>query len=288
MTQAGPHSSRTPRALLFTDLDGCLVTPEDPIGSAAHPAIREALSHGVQIVFVTSKTRAELGKLSIPGIQQSIWIFETGGGIVIPSGSPASPVAPLPAGSYRRLSQTRDGLYIQIAPHICEIQARTSEVMGRFSGARSLYELSDGEIAKLVRLTEGAARRARIREFDIPIHAPDTQSRDSLSQSLAAAGLGGWIGGDFVHANGGPGKEGGLELLIQLLDWAGLPSLAMGDAPGDAPFMKIARFSVIVPNIHISPETMRSLVPNASFAACAGPLGWSEAVMRWLPTAISR
>ncbi|HET8721342.1 MAG TPA: HAD hydrolase family protein, partial [Nitrospira sp.] len=78
---AGPS---TPQYVVFVDLDGTLLDTDAASWEAAAPAVEALRNHGIPVILVSSKTRAEVESLRREIQHQDPFIVENGAAVFIP------------------------------------------------------------------------------------------------------------------------------------------------------------------------------------------------------------
>jgi mannosyl-3-phosphoglycerate phosphatase len=226
---------------VFTDLDNCLLDHDTYSFEPALPALARLRAAGAKVVFVTSKTRAEVEfwhrkiGLTHPSI------VENGGAVIRADG--ASFV----------LGRAR----AEIVAALRDAAAATAAQVRGFS------EMPLAEIAARCNMTPERARLSAARQYSEPfvLLTPDRES--ALRDALAARGLTLTRGGRFHHALAHAGKHAGVAWLLD--QWTAGPSpcvtIGIGDAPNDEGFLRLVRYPV-------------RLQP-----ASAGPVAWNQAVL---------
>ena len=75
-----------PQYVVFVDLDGTLLGTDAASWEAAAPALEALRGHGIPLILVSSKTRAEVESLRRHLQHQDPFIVENGAAIFIPQG----------------------------------------------------------------------------------------------------------------------------------------------------------------------------------------------------------
>jgi mannosyl-3-phosphoglycerate phosphatase len=241
--------------LVFTDLDGTLLSHDDYHWTSARPALKALKSAGAGVIIATSKTAAEVAPLR-RAIGFDAWpaIVENGAGL-------------LGAGerSTEKLSRY---------DNLLELIATMP------SGFRGFAAMSDREVADLTGLTRAAARRARCRKFSEPGIWQGTQA--DLDRFLAAAahlGLKAQRGGRFLTLSFGGDKADRLRELAT--HYSATCTAALGDAPNDVAMLQAADIGFIVknpqgPELPPLPGETEGRIRRTEHV---GPEGWNVAIL---------
>lgn len=270
--------------LIFTDLDGTLLDHHTYSWAAAQEALREIERRRVPLVFVSSKTRAELEVLRRNLSHTHPFITENGGGIFIPHG-------------YFNLhieGARRVGRYhcFALARPYAEITAALEEIAAEVgTSVVGFHQMSAREIAQNTGLDLRQAERARQRDFDEPFFfagasEPVTQR---FAQAVKRRGMEVMRGGRFWHLVSGSDKGRAVRHLTKLYHSAGrgrLRTVGLGDSLNDLPLLAVVDHAVVLPRPDGSfdPDLV-SRLPHVTRANAPGPVGWNQAVLRILSRA---
>lgn len=264
--------------VVFTDLDATLLDEETHGYEAAAPALLALTRSGVPLILCTGRTRAEVEPLHLELGLTAPFVFENGGGIVIPS-SARGWSAPLRA---------RDGgpLVIPLGtPHAALVSAlrEISEEIGW--PLLGFSDLTIEEVADRTGLSREAAGLAASREFDEPfvIEGADPGTAEEARSAVASAaerrGLRLTRGGRFHHLTGPVDKGKAVRQLLGLHDGP-VFSLALGDSANDLTMLQAVDRPVVVPRPDGSwSETLLGALPLARRAAFPGPQGWNDTIL---------
>ncbi len=272
------------RHLIFTDLDGTLLDHHTYSWSAAEEALLEIDRRRVPLIFVTSKTRAELEVLLRKLGRAHPFITENGGGIFIPEG-----YFNLRLEGARRIARYHcfalGRPYQEIAAALEEIAAEAgAEVVG-------FHQMSVREIAHNTGLNRKQAELARQRDFDEPFFfaGSNEQAIQKFVQAARRRGMEVGRGDRFWHLAAGSDKGRAVGHLIKLYRAAEhrrFRSVGLGNSPNDLSLLATVDQAVLLPGADGSfePELLARL-PRATRGAAPGPAGWNEAVLRILGAA---
>lgn len=261
--------------LFFTDLDGSLLDHEDYSFDAARPVLARLAASAIPVIFVTSKTRAEVEVLRQEAGIKDPFIVENGGGIFFPSGYRDFVIA---------AGKTLAGYtVIELGMPYARVRDFVSSFGKRFA-LRGFGDLTGEEVAALTDLPADKAELARQRDFTEPFLAgPDTDLA-ALAVIAAEHGLKLTRGGRFHHLIGA-GQDKGVAVRVCGEIFArntGSPAVTVGigDSENDLPMLAAVDIPVLIPRPDgLSPD---SSLPGLIRASRPGCLGWVEVVERIL------
>lgn len=272
------------RHLIFTDLDGTLLDHHTYSWDAAKEALAEIKRRRVPLIFVTSKTRAELEVLRRKLDHVHPFVTENGGGIFIPHG-------------YFRLRV--EGTE-KVGPYHCRALARPyPEAIAALEelaadarvGVVGFHQMSVREIAQNTGLSMKQAELARRREFDEPFFFTGVREQDTERFVLAARRRGMKVtrGGRFWHLATGGDKGSAVRYLTKLYDRSAhrrLRSVGLGDSLNDLSLLTAVDKAVLLPQPDGSfDHEVLARLTRFSRGIAPGPAGWNQAVLLFLRTA---
>lgn len=270
--------------VVFTDLDGTLLDHHSYSWAAAAEALDEVQRRRVPLVFVTSKTRAEVEVIQRRMGSIQPFITENGGGIFLPHGYfPQHIEGATRLGRYHCIALARP--YAEIVE---ELEAIAEEAGASIVG---FHEMNAREIAQNTGLPLKQAELARQREFDEPFFFAGTSEHhvQRLVHEAKRRGIEITRGGRFWHAFSGSDKGKAVQRLMKLYravrrgGRSRLRSIGLGDSANDLPMLAAVDTPVMVqrPNGTYDREIVKKL-PRAVRAPAPGPEGWNEAVLQIL------
>jgi len=257
--------------LILTDLDGSLLDHDGYSHEGARPALERIRRRSVPLVFVTSKTRAEVLRLQEDmGIREP-FIVENGGGIFFPAAYRDFRIpGAVERGAHRLILMGR--------PY-AEIRRFVEDRKPRFA-IRGAADLSVEELVNLTGLAPEQARLAKQREFSEPFLLDDDTKLEALREEAAAAGLTITRGGRFHHLIGiGQDKGEAVRRLTAIFrenTARALLTVGIGDRPNDVPMLAAVDIPVLIPHPDGRYEDVK--LPNLVRAPHPGSRGWNEAV----------
>lgn len=257
--------------IIFTDLDGSLLDHDGYSYAGAFPALERVRVLSIPLVFVTSKTRAEVERLQEEMAIRDPFISENGGGIFFPAGYRGFSIA----------GATMQGVHSLILlgrPYV-ELRRFVEARKARFA-IRGAGDLSLEELVDLTGLTPDQARLAKKREFTEPFLLGDDTKLEALRGEALAAGLKITRGGRFHHLIGAGQDKGRAVMRVKEIfrenTAQGLLSVGIGDRPNDVPMLAAVDVPVLIP--HPDGQYEDLVLPNLLKAPYPGSLGWGEAV----------
>ena len=271
------------RHLIFTDLDGTLLDNQTYSWAAAEEALEEIERRRVPLVFVTSKTRAELEVLRRKLGHGHPFVTENGGGIFIPQGYFNLPLeGARRAGRYQCVALARP--YKEIVSALEELAAEAGVTVVGF------HQMSAREIAQNTGLSLQEAELARQREFDEPFFFAGAGEDDihKFGQAARRRRFEFVQGGRFWHLAAGSDKGRAVRHLVKLYRTARrsrLRSVGLGDSPNDLSLLAAVDQAVLLPQPDGTfASDVLSRLPHVLRGAAAGPAGWNQAVLQILDT----
>lgn len=250
----------SPRLLIFSDLDGCLLNKHDYDWRDAEYCLLRLRQGGIPVILCSSKTLAEMEVLaeSLPILPASL-IAENGGSIRFRS-IDSDEVEDLQPGGHRH-----------------RILDLLSELKSQFQ-FRSFRDLGLAGVMQATDLDETAAVAAMQRHSTEPLLWDDTaEHREQFSRRLHEHGFTLTKGGRFWHVAGQTSKGQALEQVAARLGNRPQQLIAaIGDSQIDQSMLDVADVPIGIRvngrlGVQIDPTT--GIIPESEGAA-----GWAEAV----------
>ncbi|ASM70864.1 MULTISPECIES: HAD-IIB family hydrolase [Roseobacteraceae] len=245
--------------LLFSDLDGTLISHDTYQWDAARPALSRLRSLGAGVVLASSKTAPEIIALRAQmGLDDWPAIVENGAGLLKAHASETPP-----DNDYLRL---RDAL-----AQLPKVQRAPFEGFG---------DLTVEQVAKITGLTIADAQNAKMRSFSEPglWHGSDSK-RAAFLNALSQHGITAREGGRFLTLSFGQTKADRMAEIIATCR----PqfTVALGDAPNDVEMLQAADYGVIIANPHRAPLPPLKTEAKGRIlrTTLSGPEGWNNAVL---------
>ncbi len=220
--------------VIFTDLDGTLLSSETYDPGRSRETLALCKRRQIPVVFVSSKTRAEIEEIRRDLNLDNPFISENGGGIYLPQETWEQPDGFHPQGKFWCLSLGKP--YPEVVALLQQCARRCGVEVRGFS------TLSTAQVAEWTGLSESEARRARQREYDEPfrIVPEDGTALACLREAMTRAGCTLTSGDRFHHALCGCDKGKAVKILIALYRRKqGERTVAgIGDAENDLPMLE--------------------------------------------------
>ena len=268
-------SSRRGGLVVFTDLDGTLLDAETYEAGPSKVALGLCRERGIPVVFVSSKTRAEMERIRTELANEDPFVYENGGGILLPMERwPRHPESVQDHGYW----WIRLGVPCQV---LCRALREAALVAG--AGVIGFDEMSDAEVAETTGLPLEIAGLARKREFDLPFMLLDKGDEvlKRLEKAIASKELTLTRGGRFLHITGRVDKGSAVAVLKSLFRGLapGIISVAIGDAALDRSMLEAVErpFLVRGPDGSIDEEAW---FEGVEVTDGKGPEGFCEVIER--------
>jgi len=269
------HPVSGPLPIIFTDLDGTLLSEKNYDPGPAHPLLEECRLAGIPVIFCSSKTAAEIIALKKTLNNTDPFISENGGAIHIPRKTSL----PLPA-SVRDMGEyavIEIGIPISV---LREALKTAAEKTG--SDIRGMGEMTIEEVCRLTGLKKTQAGMAMKRSYDEPfiLTAGDPEY---LEKEIRRLGYTMTRGGRFFHIIGGCDKGKAVQILSGLyLALSGtFQTIGIGDAENDLPMFKAVDLGFLVKKPSGKWANVPSL-PHLAKVDGVGPRGWAQIISRLL------
>lgn len=266
------------RILIFTDLDGTLLDPQDYSFEKALPALERIRQREIPLILCSSKTRAESELYQRKLKVSDPFISENGGAIFIPLGY----FPGIPAG----LKQEEKYLVLELGTSYNRIRESLSGVFGELSVEPVGFgDLEAEEIASLLNLSQAEATLAKKREYDEPFYLPETFEQENiklLQAEFKADGLALTAGGKLFHLHGDHDKGKAAARLIRIFKANRadeLLTVGLGDSLNDLPLLETVDTPVLIRKEDGSyqQEILDKLKVHKTSEK--GPRGWNQAVL---------
>ncbi|UCE04786.1 MAG: HAD-IIB family hydrolase [bacterium] len=261
--------------LIFSDLDGTILSSIDYSPGPSLEAVELGLQNGMEFVIVSSKTRAEIEFLQQEFGWNFSFISENGGAIYIPEGTPLKKISTefIKQGRYWKLE-----LGVNYA-EVCNVLQQIAEKLQLKITA--FNQLSDEQVAQLAGLPLQQAKLARIREYDEPFLVAEQNANkiELMIKKIEKRGLRYTRGGRFHHIIGNYDKGQAVYLLKELYrkDYGSITTAAIGDAKNDVPMFNQMDHPFLVRKFNGSYEA-EAVIPNITITNGIGPDGFVEAI----------
>ncbi len=260
--------------LLFTDLDGTLLSQADYDYQAALPAIAALRARQIPLIPVTSKTRAEVATLRQALNLGDPFVVENGSAIFAAAASQfaLATTAAVGTDSCVRLgctyAEAREGL------------RALSQMLA--TPLRGFGDLSPAELSELTGLSLADAELAQTREFTEPFLTPPGLAPAAIAQAAGRLGFQVTVGDRFSHLIGaGAGKGRAVEQLVAA--YRGdrpVRTVGLGNSPNDLPMLDAVQEAIVIPGQSgPHPELAQR---GWAIAPAPAPAGWAAAIQQVL------
>jgi mannosyl-3-phosphoglycerate phosphatase len=265
---------------IFSDLDGTFLDERTYGFDVSLPTLQAARARGIQVVFCSSKTCAEIRNL-LADLHLSLpFIAENGGGIFMPEGCfDSASDAAFGSGPWRVIALgTR---YESLIAALAEVRS----VLG--IRLRGFSDMSAQEISRVCGLDLSRAMLAKQRMFDEPllIEQEDPALLERLRLEFERRGLKVTRGGRFLHLTGSNDKGAAVRRFNELagIEPRSLLTVGIGDSANDLPMLAAVDVPALVqrPDGRYDELVVKEL-PDALLAPGIGPEGWVAVVRQVL------
>jgi mannosyl-3-phosphoglycerate phosphatase len=262
--------------VIFTDLDGTLLDHDTYSWEPARLALEHLRRHRVPVIFVTSKTRAEVAGLRTKLELNHPFIVENGGAAFLPAGYFPFPIE----GGKRRGDFDVLEWGVAYPDLVYDLRQASQESE---CPVRGFSAMTVAEVASVCNMPLEEAALAKVREYDEPFLVLDPERANALVASIGARGRRWTRGGRFWHILGENDKACAVQSLVELFERLGAPvrSIGLGDGLNDASFLNRVSIPVLIRSPHI--DELKRLVPHGVISARPGPEGWNTEVMALMP-----
>ena len=260
--------------IVFTDLDGTLLDHKSYAYEAARPALALLKEMRIPLVFVSSKTRAEVEVWRERLENSDPFIVENGGALLVPCD-----YFPLACQS----ALCRDGYAVVEFgdPYESLVQALRAASIESRCRVVGFHDMSIEEISVKCGMPREQAALAKNREYDEPFEILDP-APERLLESIRRRKKRWTRGGRFYHILGANDKVHCVRLLIHYYErvFGKVTSAGLGDGLNDARFLG----AVDIPVVLASADSVKLLakLPKARHVDLPGPEGWNRAVVELL------
>ena len=263
------------QAIIFTDLDGCLLDRQTYEHTAAKPALEAIYQKQIPLIFVSAKTYSEMTwhQREI-GINQP-FIAENGSAIFVPQSYFDF--------EYPYSKKKENFCVIELGKPIEQIYSFLDKARKNYDfDLKGYHEMTSTEVSKLTGLAIDAAERAMLREYDETIKA--NLSDDDLKlflEQTEKAKLQCLHGGSFLHLLSASGKGTAIKKLSQLFEkqYQKIETLGLGDSQNDISLLE----TVDIPFLIRRPDDswLETEIPGLTKSNKIGPAGWSEVLLSY-------
>ena len=262
------------KPVIFTDLDGTLLSAVDYSFEKAVPALERVKKNGIPLVYSSSKTRKEIEAIRLKTGNTHPFISENGGGIFIPEGYfPFAPGERAEAGYHK----------ITLGRPYSEVRAALEQVR-TVAGApiKGFGDMTVKEIALATGLSTSEAGLAMERDFDEPFMFEGGSIDEARIEKLIRERGFNYTRGRFHHILGDHDKGKAFRILKGYYErlYGVIVTICLGDGANDVPLLKEADYPVLVRKPGGGYE--KTGLEGVILSDGTGPDGWNKAVNRIL------
>lgn len=258
--------------IIFTDLDGTLLNPDDYRYDAAIPVIETLKKRQIPLIFVTSKTRAEVESLHHALQLQDPFIVENGSGIFVPARSDRFWVSSPSQDDYL---ECLGATYLQARQGLKAVSQQLGIQL------RGFGDLSDLELQKKTGLSLEAVKLAKKRDFSEPFLTPTEIPAKQLTEVVRSQGFEVVVGDRFSHLIGSEaGKGKAVRWLVERYQPVALSqpivTIGLGNSPNDLGMLEAVDHPIIIPGYKGAHPQLQER--GWEVAAAVGSQGWTTSV----------
>ena len=264
----------TPKVVIFTDLDGCLLDRETYSFEPAQAALRLIREKKIPLIPVSSKTRAEMEEYRRRLKNDHPFVSENGGAVFIPKGYFSFQF------SYDR--EWEEYRVLELGTFYPQI-IRALEFIKKETGIqiRGFHDLSEEDLVLLSGLTRGEAAWAKKREYDEPFLIEGGEKEIKIVQKkIRERGLNYVWGGRFHHILGKNDKGKATQILKDLYkkESSSVWTVGIGDSLNDLPMLSAVDHPILLKGEKdVSSEI--SAIKNLVLVEGTGPQAWNKVIL---------
>ncbi len=278
------------KSIILTDLDGTLLDHETYSFEKAKPALEKTQSAETPVVFVTSKTFAEVQPIQK---KMGLWgkepfIVENGGAILIPKKFTDLNLKDLPLDGTlldeKEFWRLEFGKPYEIVRDILKEAAAEVGVE-----VRGIGDMSAEEFAKDSGLSVEEAELAKKRMYQegFKILTPEinrAEIAEKLKKAIIFRGYHMSAGGRYYQIMGSPAKIRAVTALKELfrIKYGNILCIGFGDAPADLEFLELCDEGYLLANPKKAVAVDLTNKKNIKKIPEIGPEGWNKVVMEKL------
>ena len=272
-----------PHYVVFADLDGTLLDTGTVAWETVAPALQALRFHGIPLILVSSKTRAEIEPLRRRLQHQDPFIVENGAAVFVPQGLFTFPLERV------RTKSSYDVIELGMPYHMLR------DVLKQIEDAvetplHGFGDLSIEDIMQVTGLSHTDATLATMREYDEPFLLEGPQALlEEVCRQIVSRGLRWTKVGRFYHLTGDNDKGEAVELLMRCyqreqrlrFQTRAVESVGVGDSINDVPLLAAVDHPILVQKLDGSFDT-DVLLPRLVRTRGMGAAGWNDALLRLL------
>ena len=255
--------------VIFTDLDGTLLSHHDYSFFQALPILNKINRLGIPLILNSSKTLSELLEIRVSLNNHHPLVVENGTAIFIPKN--------YFSGYTQTLNQISLGAQRN---HILQVLNRI-----RQSGGYSFVTFNDLSIEQLADktgLSLGQAEKAKERTGTEPIEWLDSETKlNDFTRRIESEGLKLIKGGRFFHVMGQTDKAKAFDWLVnqyKTIKRSPITTIALGDSQNDKAMLERADIAVVVRPHQGNHMHLNKSGGEVIYTEHAAPQGWHDAM----------
>ena len=263
----------TPKLVIFTDLDGCLLDRQTYSFEPAQAALRLIKEKKIPLILVSSKTRVEMEGYRRRLKNGHPFVSENGGAIFIPKGYFSF--------QFSHEREWEKYFVLELGTFYPQI-IRALEFIKKETGIqiRGFHDLSEKDLVSLSGLTREEAAWAKEREYDEPFLIEGGEREIKIVQKkIRERGLNYVWGGKFHHILGKNDKGKAAQILKDLYkkEFSLIQTVGIGDSLNDLPMLSAVDHPVFLKGEEDLSES--SPVKNLVLLDGTGPQIWNKAIL---------
>jgi len=263
----------TPKLVIFSDLDGCLLDRQTYSFEPAQAALRLIKEKKIPLVLVSSKTRVEMEGYRRRLKNGHPFVSENGGAIFIPKGYFSF--------QFSHEREWEKYFVLELGTFYPQI-IRALEFIKKETGIRirGFHDLSEADLVSLSGLTREEAAWAKEREYDEPFLIEGGEKEIKIvKKKIRERGLNYAWGGRFHHLLGKNDKGKAAQILKDLYkkEFSLIQTVGIGDSLNDLPMLSAVDHPVFLKGEEDLSES--SPVKNLVLLDGTGPQIWNKAIL---------
>jgi mannosyl-3-phosphoglycerate phosphatase len=268
----------TPKLVIFTDLDGCLLDRETYSFEPAQPALDLIRERKIPLIFVSSKTRAEMEEYRKKLRNPHPFVSENGGAVFIPKETFSF--------TFSHGRELEGYFVLELGTFYPQI-LRALEFIKKETGVRitGFHDLSIKELISLSGLSRQEADLAKKREYDEPfVIEGGAEEIKTIQKKIKERGLHYVWGGRFHHILGKNDKGKAVKMLkgFYVKEFEKIVTVGIGDSLNDLPMLNVVDHPILLKGKEEFSPGILSQIGNLTVSAGTGPQAWNEAILRIL------
>jgi mannosyl-3-phosphoglycerate phosphatase len=276
-----------PKIVIFTDLDGTLLDHQTYSFKKALPALTKIKKTATPVVFVTSKTFAEVQTLQK---KMNLWlkepfIVENGGAIFIPNQLFNFDIKK--EFLKEKILKNNKFLIIEFGDPYQKIR----KILKKAAKKTGLNVIGTGDrtikgFAKITGLASGLAKKAKQRKYQEGFTIENVQkeklpaAQKQIKKEIKKMGFYMSIGGRFYQISSIPAKTKAAKILIALFKkkYGKIHTLGLGDAQADLKFIKLCNEGYLIrnPKKIVAGKTKSKITKTKE----TGPNAWNKIILK--------